>query len=131
MGEQWCEKTESKSSWTLSFFSPFPPMSGTRFFQSTVIGKSSFAQFLKFFRIRVLDTHYGCQAAACTGSILSIFHQSVGDRATYCTLYTVHCTLHTFLYCTLYTVHYTVQLTLHTVHNTLYTVNCFGMSLKF
>ena len=123
------------------FLTISPPCLGLCFFQSTVIGKSSFSQFLKFFRIRVLDTHYGCQAAACTGSILSIFHQSVGDRATYCTLYTVHCTLYTAhffilytvyctlytahffilytVYCTLYTVHYTVQLTLHTVHNTL------------
>ena len=34
-------------------------------------------------RVRVLDTHQGHQTAACTGSALTKFYQSVGDGATY------------------------------------------------
>ena len=49
---------ESKSSWTLVFFPHhFPPCMGLCFFQNTKTCKSSLTHFLKFFRIRVLDTH--------------------------------------------------------------------------
>ena len=60
------------------------PMSGTLLFFRTLklAIPLSLSHFLKFFRIRVLDTHYGCQAAVCTGSAPTKFHLSVGDGAT-------------------------------------------------
>ena len=64
--------------------------------------------------------------ASLRGSILSNFHLSNWNKATYCTVWTVHRSLHTAC-CKMYTVHfilYTVHCTLYTEHCTLYNVDC-------
>ena len=82
-GKWWGRETESKNSWTQFFSHHFSPVSGTLFFFRTLKGAGfSLSHFLTFFGTRVLDAHWGVQAAPCAGSALSGFHPGVGDEAT-------------------------------------------------
>ena len=125
-GDMVWKKIESKNFLDSIFFQTIsPPCLGLCFFSELQNGKCSRYPFLQLFRTMVLDTHYGGLKASCIASALSKFHPSVGDGATYCTLYTVHCTLYT-VHCTLYTVH-TVH-TVHTVRASLSTSPCMSDS---
>ena len=58
MGGKWWEKNRVQELLDSVFFHTIsPPCLGLCFFQNTKTCKSSLTHFLKFFRIRVLDTH--------------------------------------------------------------------------
>ena len=63
-------------------------MSGTLFFSVHLNWKVLSITRLQLFSTRVLETHLGGLKAACIGYALSKIRPSVGDGATYCTLYT-------------------------------------------
>ena len=86
------KKQSPRNSWTLFFFEPFVPhVQDSIFFQTTKNDKFSLYPFPTFFSTRVLEIHLGGLKAACIGPALSKFRPSVGDGATYCIVYSVHC----------------------------------------
>ena len=82
MGGKLCEKTESKTSWTLFLFTPFLPHAWDSVFSEHLNWQVLLITRLQLFSTRVLETHLGGLNAACIGSALSKFRLSVGDGAT-------------------------------------------------
>ena len=80
MGGNGLEKNRVQELWFFSHH--FPPMSGTLFFSKHLNWQVLSITRLQLFSTRVLDTHLGGLKAACIGSALFKFRQSVEDGAT-------------------------------------------------